>query len=274
MRTASQGTGRAGRRGRPSSPTWPRTQRVASCLLSSQTPRPSLADSTSEAAPSRVAAVPPWRTRYTAESSESQALSRQSRRETTTASSPTDSTWTERSPPAGRPVTDWMAPVSTSRTNGAGSLATSSRSPEAPRSGTPGSGWAAAWPSWPGREPAVPGRSQRSARATTIVAATSSTPSPAAIIMREETGRLGGRWSRCAALVMTPDTQSGRLGFPNLTITSAGHRLVEAPPARIEPATPSLPSMRRWFTTLCSTPRRHTTAQVGRRFQEWERGAA
>ena len=46
------------------------------------------------------------------------------------------------------------------------------------------------------------------------------------------------------------------------------------PPAGIEPATPSLPSMRRWFTTLCNTPRRHTTAQVGRRFQEWERGAA
>ena len=111
--------------------------------------------------------------------------------------------------------------------------------PGAPRSGTPGSGRAAAWPSWPGREPAVPGRSQRSARATTIVAATSSTPSPAAIITREETGRLGGRWSRCAALVMTPDTQSGRLGFPNLTITSAGHRLVE-PPGRNRTGDPIL----------------------------------
>ena len=68
MRTDAQGTGRVGRRGWPSSPTWPRVQRVLSCLASSQTPRPSLEDSTSEAAASRVATVRPWRTRYTSES--------------------------------------------------------------------------------------------------------------------------------------------------------------------------------------------------------------
>jgi hypothetical protein len=34
------------------------------------------------------------------------------------------------------------------------------------------------------------------------------------------------------------------------------------PPAGIEPATPSLPSMRRWSTTPCDTARVHTTAQV------------
>jgi hypothetical protein len=33
-------------------------------------------------------------------------------------------------------------------------------------------------------------------------------------------------------------------------------------PAGIEPATPSLPSMRGWFTTPCSTPRCRTTAQA------------
>ena len=35
------------------------------------------------------------------------------------------------------------------------------------------------------------------------------------------------------------------------------------PPAGIEPATPSLPSMRGSFTTPCSTSRGHTTVQVG-----------
>jgi hypothetical protein len=34
------------------------------------------------------------------------------------------------------------------------------------------------------------------------------------------------------------------------------------PPAGIEPATPSLPSMRRWFTTPCDTSHPYTTAQV------------
>ena len=34
------------------------------------------------------------------------------------------------------------------------------------------------------------------------------------------------------------------------------------PPAGIEPATPSLPSMRGWFTTPCVTPRPRTTTQV------------
>jgi hypothetical protein len=38
------------------------------------------------------------------------------------------------------------------------------------------------------------------------------------------------------------------------------------PPAGIEPATPSLPSMRGRFTTPCSTSRPHTSAQVERRF--------
>jgi hypothetical protein len=74
------------------------------------------------------------------------------------------------------------------------------------------------------------------------------------------------------------DAASRRGRSERLTSVSAGQSLCGAPcvepPAGIEPATPSLPSMRRWFTTLCSTPRRHTTAQVGRRFQEWERGAA
>jgi hypothetical protein len=37
--------------------------------------------------------------------------------------------------------------------------------------------------------------------------------------------------------------------------------LVE-PPAGIEPATPSLPSMRAWFTTPRMTSRAHTTGQV------------
>jgi hypothetical protein len=37
--------------------------------------------------------------------------------------------------------------------------------------------------------------------------------------------------------------------------------LVE-PPAGIEPATPSLPSMRAWFTTPRTTSRAHTTGQV------------
>jgi hypothetical protein len=203
MRTASQGAGRGGRRGRPSGLTWPRAQRDASCLLSSQTPRPSLADSTSDAAPNQVAAVSPCRTRYAAESPASQSPARQFRRVTTTASSPTGSTWTERSPSVGRPVTGRVTPVSTSSTNGAGSLATSSRSPAASRSGTPGSGRAAAWPSWPGRGPAVPGRCQGPARVTTIAAATSSTPSPAASIPRERGGRLGGRWSGCPALFTT-----------------------------------------------------------------------
>jgi hypothetical protein len=35
------------------------------------------------------------------------------------------------------------------------------------------------------------------------------------------------------------------------------------PPAGIEPATPSVPSMRGWFTTPCSTSRAHASAQVG-----------
>jgi hypothetical protein len=39
------------------------------------------------------------------------------------------------------------------------------------------------------------------------------------------------------------------------------------PPAGIEPATPSLPSMRGWFTTPCSTPRTHTTTQVRGAFE-------
>jgi len=34
------------------------------------------------------------------------------------------------------------------------------------------------------------------------------------------------------------------------------------PPVGIEPATPSLPSMRRWFTPPCRTSRDHTTGQV------------
>ena len=34
------------------------------------------------------------------------------------------------------------------------------------------------------------------------------------------------------------------------------------PPAGIEPATPSLPSMRGWFTTPRNTSRDHTTTQV------------
>src|SRR5215218_7662487 len=203
MRTTSQGTGCGGRRGRPSSPIWPRAQRDASCLVSSQTPRPSLADSTSDAAPSRVAAVSPRRTRYAAESSASQSLPRRSRRVTTTACSPTGSTWTERSPSVGRPVTGRMAPVSTSSTNGAGSLATSSRSPAASRSETPGSGRAAAWPSWPGRGPPAPGRCQGPARVTTIAVARSSTTSPAASVARGSSGRLGGGCSRCPALVTT-----------------------------------------------------------------------
>ena len=38
---------------------------------------------------------------------------------------------------------------------------------------------------------------------------------------------------------------------------------VVEPPAGIEPATPSLPSMRGRFTTPCSTSRAHATAQVG-----------
>jgi hypothetical protein len=185
--------GVAGRRprGPPRSPVQPdlaEGQRDASCLLSSQTPRSSLADSTSDAAPNQVAAVSPCRTRYAAESPASQSLPRQSRRVTTTASSPTGSTWTERSPSVGRPVTGRMAPVSTSSTNAAGSLATSSRSP--------------AWPSWPGRGPAAPGRSQPPARVTSIAAATSSTPSPAASIPRARGGR-GGRWSGCPAPITT-----------------------------------------------------------------------
>ena len=41
------------------------------------------------------------------------------------------------------------------------------------------------------------------------------------------------------------------------------------PPAGIEPATPSLPSMRRWFTRPCSTSRPHTTAQVRSAVADW-----
>ena len=39
--------------------------------------------------------------------------------------------------------------------------------------------------------------------------------------------------------------------------------------AGIEPATPSLPSMRGWFTLPCSTSRSHTTAQVGGAAEGW-----
>jgi hypothetical protein len=41
----------------------------------------------------------------------------------------------------------------------------------------------------------------------------------------------------------------------------ACHFVVELP-AEIEPATPSLPSMRGWFTTPCGIPRHHATALV------------
>jgi hypothetical protein len=170
-------------------------------LASSQTPRPSLEDSTSEPAPSRVATVWPWRTRYTTESA-SQPLPRQSRRETTTASSPTDSTWTERSSSAGKPITGRVTLLSRSRTNGSGSLATSSRNPAGPRSGTPGNDRTPAWPSRRSSERAPRPCSQGATVATVIAAATSSTPTPAATIQRDTAGRPGGRWSRGPVLAM------------------------------------------------------------------------
>jgi hypothetical protein len=43
--------------------------------------------------------------------------------------------------------------------------------------------------------------------------------------------------------------------------------------AGIEPATPSLPSMRGWFTTPHSTSRPHTSAQVRSTVRGWCRGA-
>jgi hypothetical protein len=52
---------------------------------------------------------------------------------------------------------------------------------------------------------------------------------------------------------------------PTFSLVSLG---VE-PPAGIEPATPSLPSMRRWFTTPCSTSCLYTTAQVSSAAKGW-----
>jgi hypothetical protein len=129
------------------------------------------------------------------------AAPRQSRRETTTAFSPTDSTWTERSSSAAKPTTGWMTPLSTSRTNGSGSLATSSRRPVGLRSGTPGNGRVATCPSWCSRERAAPPCSHTAVRPT-IAAATPSTPTPAATIQRATAGRPGGRGSLGPALAM------------------------------------------------------------------------
>ena len=84
--------------------------------------------------------------------------------------------------------------VSTSSTTGAGPLATSSRSPEEPSSGTPGSGRAATRASDPSRDEAT-------------AAARSSTPTPTAATRRATAGRRGGRMSSCAGLVtpLVPD---------------------------------------------------------------------
>jgi hypothetical protein len=56
-----------------------------------------------------------------------------------------------------------------------------------------------------------------------------------------------------------------------LTSVSAGQSGVE-PPAGIEPATPSLPSMRGWFAMPCSTSRTRTTAQVRGAAEGWVMG--
>jgi hypothetical protein len=53
---------------------------------------------------------------------------------------------------------------------------------------------------------------------------------------------------------------------PTFSLVSLG---VE-PPAGIEPATPSLPSMRGWFTTPSGTPRPRTIAQLGGSAEDWE----
>jgi hypothetical protein len=53
-------------------------------------------------------------------------------------------------------------------------------------------------------------------------------------------------------------TRPGTRRRPAFGLVSLG---VE-PPAGIEPATPSLPLMRRWFTPPCSTSRSHTSSQV------------
>jgi hypothetical protein len=59
------------------------------------------------------------------------------------------------------------------------------------------------------------------------------------------------RQTRNSSLSMRP---AGRCTRPELLVWGGA-------PAGIEPATPSLPSMRRGFTTPCGTSRPHTTAQ-------------
>jgi hypothetical protein len=125
------------RRRWPSSPTLRSVQAVAVCWSSSQTAGPSAVAATSCALPRWTAAVRPGQIPYTSTAGW-QPL--QTRSERITACPPTGSTDTTRSPPVGRPVTGCTRCRSRSTTNGAGSLATSSRSRLPPPRGTPASG--------------------------------------------------------------------------------------------------------------------------------------
>jgi hypothetical protein len=101
----------------------------------------------------------------------------------------------------------------------------------------------------------------------------STEPQPGArCIQRLPRGRTRGPDQLAAGTSSKRTVQSGKLSGKRgcrLLITRQARcctrpelRFLVEPPAGIEPATPPLPSMRRWFTTPCSTSRPHTVTQV------------
>jgi hypothetical protein len=84
-------------------------------------------------------------------------------------------------------------------------------------------------------------------------------PHPLGDLSRDEVPTVG----QAGTEMCSPSGWSGPwidLLSPSLTV--ARGQLVLLAPGAMELESPSLSSMRGWFTTPCSTPRRHTTAQV------------